>query len=96
MVYLFLKWIHIILNEAPNLRLLLKFFLKRDKITLHVSICYYFGKRKICCLEDKWKSKIKTTLQKISWVCVCVCVCKLTSYKNDVNQRYLLVIGTDV
>ena len=29
-------------------------------------------------------------------VCVCVCVCKLTSSKNDVNQRYLLVIGTDV
>ena len=98
-VYLFFfLWVHLILNEAPILSLLLKFFLKRDKITLRVFVCYYFGKRKIYCLEDKWKSKIRTILQKIPWVCVyvCVCVCTLTQSKSDVNQRYLLVIGTDV
>ena len=29
-------------------------------------------------------------------VCVCVCVCTLTQSKSDVNQRHLLVIGTDI
>lgn len=75
MVYLFLKWIHIILNEAPNLRLLLKFFLKRDKITLHVSICYYFGKRKNMLFGRQMEEQNQNYFAKdIMGVCMCVCM----------------------